>query len=812
MSTRVVSSGLKINEAVLLRIGLLCAGAWLILTALHINGSGLLPESRTLVYLMIAAGGAGLALILVAGLCSPLQELRWLILVALLAEILISTLLWVKSSPRPAYVRIDAALNLEMAADMVRHGKNPYDWDFSGVYEIYRTDQASLTPTIAGSNEGHYAYPALSFLLALPFRAVGLPGAFTLLIVSQIVVLMALFLGAPRSLQPLILFPLVVGTNFTTNGLLGGIDIVWALLLTLMILAWRKPYLRAVLYGMSAAYKQNVWMLAPFLLIRLWKENQSAENSIPWREIIRFVAVSAGTFLVINLPFAISNLVEWMKGIITPFQSNLVLLSQGSPSGLVQFGYLSLPRSYFSLVTLAVGGMLLLIYWRHFEQVRELWLLAPALMMWFSPRTLIAYWDYWFFPALASVYIYAYDRPPARAVSWKPTLQLTGLVSGILIILGAVMARTAPISVQVLPPYITVNGMVFRLTVQVENNSPDQLVPRFMVQHRDTAVNPLPWLIESGPASLAPGETALYQIASDGQPGFAAHDPAQIVVTDAGGNQNLRAVTTIGPDQTFLWPDAIPNPDFLYWDKNTSTPIFWDSYIAPSGVGSLSLDVQEGRTALAITLDSPYGPMSWAALNTAILWPREPISLWVYVEDETVSQRGIEIIDNERRLTFLFGTGDRAWQDGSQHYVIERRVPLGEWSRQTFDLQAAYDQAGWDPPAFEHVTYRNVTADFQIVTLTLFVSAPDASTGGHLWISAVEQGNYRIDPADLMADTLEDPAGYYVRLGKFYEAERLYDLALEAYQHALTYAPNDSTIRETVNQAEDRLEETHPDD
>jgi hypothetical protein len=199
-------------------------------------------------------------------------------------------------------------------------------------------------------------------------------------------------------------------------------------------------------------------------------------------------------------------------------------------------------------------------------------------------------------------------------------------------------------------------------------------------------------------------------------------------------------------------------------------------------------------------------------LSTDILWPREPIGLWVYLEDNTTIQRGIEIIDNDRRLTLLFGSEDRVWHGGLQHYVIERRVPTMQWSRQTIDLQTAYAQAGWEPPAFAHVTYRNVTADFQVVTLAPFVSSTDASTSGRLWVGNIEQGNYRINPEDLMAETLDDPAGYYVRLGKYYEAERLYDLALDAYQQALTYAPDDDAIRELVNEAEYRIEEAQSDD
>ncbi len=814
MSVRSSSSGFKLNEAVLLRIGLLCAGGWLVVAALRGGASGLLPESRGLVFLMIAAGAGGLALILAAGLRRSLWTLRWLILVSLVAEVVISAVVWVKNSPRPAYVRIDSGLYLEMAADIARHGDNPYDWDFSAVYDVYRTDRASLTSTLDGSTAGRYPYPALSFLLAIPFQMVGLPGAFLLVLTAEILALVVLFLGAPRALQPLILFPLVVGTNFTTIALLGGIDIVWALLLTCMVLAWRKPYARAVFYGLAAAYKQNVWLLAPFLLVRLWKDyaprSRSSLESKPLaavREIGRFVLVSAGIFLMANLPFMVRGLGVWYKGIMSPLQSNLVLLSQGSPSGLVQFGYLSLPRSYFSLVTLVVWGLLTFVYWRHYDDLCDAGLLAPALVMWFSPRTLIGYWVYWTFPALALLCHQPDDTPPSEHVSWKPTLQVAGLTGGMLVVAGVLLARPSPVSMEVIPPYMTVDGAVMRLTVQVTNNSSHLLVPRFMVQHRDTAGNPLPWFIESGPGSLASGESGLFRISSNGQPGFVAHDPGQIVLTDAGGDQALRAVATIGPDQTFLWPDAIPNPDFLYWDAFASEPIFWNLHVDPFGAGSISLTRQQDRRALALALDNSFGLGSRVALTTAVPFPREPFSVWVYLDRASGVQRGVDIIDGEHRLTFLFGANDRAGADGPRHYVIERAIPVDKWSRETIDLQAAYAQAGWKPPSFEYVTYRGVAADFRLITLALFVSSDDASATGHIWFSSIEQNSYRLKPADLMAETLSDPAGYYVRLGRLYEQERNYDLALAAYRRARSYAPDDSAIGDLVTAAEQRIEE-----
>jgi uncharacterized membrane protein len=39
-----------------------------------------------------------------------------------------------------------------------------------------------------------------------------------------------------------------------------------------MVLVWQRPTLRAVLFGLACAYRQQPWLVAPFLLICIWNE------------------------------------------------------------------------------------------------------------------------------------------------------------------------------------------------------------------------------------------------------------------------------------------------------------------------------------------------------------------------------------------------------------------------------------------------------------------------------------------------------------------------------------------------------------
>jgi cytochrome c-type biogenesis protein CcmH/NrfG len=56
-----------------------------------------------------------------------------------------------------------------------------------------------------------------------------------------------------------------------------------------------------------------------------------------------------------------------------------------------------------------------------------------------------------------------------------------------------------------------------------------------------------------------------------------------------------------------------------------------------------------------------------------------------------------------------------------------------------------------------------------------------------------------------MADTLNDPAGYYQRLGLAYEEQRNAARALEAYRRALDFAPGDAEILASIDRIKERI-------
>lgn len=806
------SSDDLIAQVLFLRLGLAGGGALLLHLSFVVALSS--PRLPGNIFVLIIGGIVGLLMLIAAGLHKPPVSLRWMILFACVSEVIVRAVTWAQTSPSPDLVTIDPGLYTDFAGQLFLRGENPYTWDLAGVFDVYRISQAGGTPRLDGSFTSNFPYPALAFLFVVPFQALGLPGMFLVSLLAQIAALVLLFLVSPRSVQPLILLPVVVGVDFTLQSLIGVLDITWAVLLVGMIVAWRMPTVRAVLFGLAIAFKQSPWLAAPFLLIRLWRD-ESAES--PICRVGYFSLISMATFLLINAPFILWDPDAWLEGVTEPFRDDLVLLSQGGLSSLTQFGLVNLPKEYYLVTTLSVFTLLLLVYWRHYDTLRDVLWVMPGIPMWFSYRSLESYWVYWIFPLLATLITRAPPSQPARKPSWASTLATMTVMMGALFAVGTFLSSSpSPIEVRPgLPMRVNASGYVTHIPVQVTNRSPRTLVPRLALQHRYSTLNALPWHIAEGPLSLQPGQSATFQIfTEDSLRTFRTHDTAQIVVTDAGGDYSLRGLGTIEPDHSYLWPDAIPNPTYRYWDAEQRVPIFWGLLNEPAGSGAVTLVQKDGRDALMLTLNATREGSNRVALDTWIVFPTKPFGIWVYsdsVPDDSASVLyGLEIADAQHRLWFLFNAPGHSVPPTAERHIIHRNIAPRVWTYQEIDLVSAYAEAGWFLPPLKRTSYRGLDIDLRTVNLRLFLAVNGSQGKLQAYFGPIEQDNYRIEPKTLMAETLDDPAGYYIRLAESHIRSRNYSRALEAYQRALQYSPNNSLVIDGIERIKQHLTGENP--
>jgi uncharacterized membrane protein len=795
-----------VQEQLLLRIGLVGAGSLLLYVSLDVF-TGPVIESPTLIAILAIAGGLGLLLMMMAGLRRPPAVMRWVILSAFILDVFVHAFIWIQSNGTvtgrrlPYFIEVDAAFNTDVAARLVQRGDNPYTWDYSGVFDLHRTSPISSTPTLSGALEHRYGYPALQFLFAVPLQRLGLPGTWSLLILAHLLMLIILFVGAPHAIQPLILLPIGLATNFTLLTLIGSLDMVWSVCLVVMILRWRSPMWRALFYGLAIALKQGPWLVAPFLVIRVWRDDE--EEGPALLRAARFVALSSLVAFVINVPYIVWDFGAWLRGVAEPLLDPLAFLSQGSLANLTQFGILYLPKSYYTIATLLVFALLLFCYWRHYAALRDtLWVL-PGIFMWFSYRTLVSYWVYWLFPVLATL---ATARAPLvkfPRLSLRLTLSMMAGSCAALLVLGIFMASpVAVVGLTIRSPIFMEGGRLSELSVEVKNNSDHSLAPRFAVQSSRTVANPIVWAIKDGPLSLIPGQSAVYQIvAVDLVNSTLAHEAGQLVVTDANGDYALRGVVTIAADRSFLWPDAIPNPTYRYWNETRTAPIFWGTNFSRPDAGTIAMARKAGRDALVLTLTSSNEVGRNVAVYTPIIFPAKPFGVWLYQEtDKLPYTYGLEIRDGQRSIVYSWGEQNYLLSLNSNQYVIQRSIEPGQWRYQTIDLQAAYAQAGWAAPVLKRERFRYMDIDLSLVTFSWFVYADKPTQTYQAFFGPIEQESLGVAPEKLMDETFSQPAAYYVRLGDFYNQERNYAKALEAYRQALVFAPDDITAKTRLEQ------------
>jgi hypothetical protein len=751
--------------------------------------------------LLVVAGGSAFVLLILAVLPRPSDRVRWLILIAFLTEFGLGVYSAVQTSGEtwsgritPIIVQTDSAAYTEFAASLLRHGRNPYEWDYGGVMHAYGLGAWAGTPTLRGVGESPFPYPALAFLLAAPFQALGLPGVFTLLCGAQVLLYVLLFSGAPRRLQPVILFAVALSSivNITALTLTGVMDIVWVVLLVGMLLAWEVPFLSAVLFGLAAAFKQGPWLVAPFLLLYVWRERS-------FLAALRFGMISGIAFLVPNAPFILANLSEWLRGVLEPLRDTLVYYSQGGISGLTQFGYLYLPKNFYLLASVLVLLALLFLYWHYFDHLRAAFWMLPGVFLWFSYRNLVTYWLYWLFPMVLMVARVDFTPRPAAPRSWKPAL-LTGI--GLLValpLLGVALRREPPLTLTLHAPYLVGDaGRVIQMDVTVTNHASKTIFPRFALQHAGSSANPIPTQIERGALTLAPGATDRYTVYTPLElDSFAPYEPAQLVVTDAAEDYDMRGVARLPADTSYLYPNAIPNPAFHYWNSGKTGPLFWIRDPAATDSALAVFDPMAGRDALRLTIATPNEETSRLIFENAVLLLDQPFQMGVYADAEAVRAKasfGIECDDGEHLFRLNFGAPPT-----SGILALPMAFQPGQWSDVVIDLPKIYREQGWTLPTPQKTVVQGIEAQFRLLRLRLYVQVDQPVAPVSVWFSAIKQET-RYLPEDAMRETLTNLTDYYVRYAEEQFVLGNYARSRDAYERALRYAPTDDTIRTRLEQ------------
>ncbi len=802
-------------QRLLLRIGLIAAGCLLLQSALQIAYESQIWRFGGNVLLLVLLVLLSFGIIAAGALNRLSLRWQWLILLVVFVQYGVTTAIWLQntdttvngySSRRSSVENIDTGIYNELAAGVALAGHDPYSWDFSGAFWLMRSTVVSSTPQMYGGISGQYAYPPLTFLLPMPFRALGLPGNFIVASLAYLLLATTLFLIAPGWLRSIVLLPLMVSGNYIWLTIAGNVDVVWAAMLVLMVALWRKPLWRALLFGLVISYKQNVWLLAPFLLIKLWQERQNPREAL--REILVFSGISGATFVLINLPYFLMDPGAWFRGILQPVLDSMLYISDGGLSSLTLSGLLNLPKTYYSLASLLVLGLLLLLYWRHPRRLSLLMWIMPGLAMWFSYRNLQSYWIFWLFPAVAALMTepVPLSIPPAG----RPALRRSGLLvagTALVLVLGAwVSVQTPQLELKAQYPLYTSDvGTIAHMNLALSNHSDQAMEPRFFVQR--SWGNSMPWYIDSGPRVLQPQETASYQISAqstDRTPNI--FEPYVITVHDAGGDYALTASLNLAPDRAVLWPDLINNASYLYWTQNQQAPVYWSFLNNSNGASYVTMTEINERPALTLMLNTSRARSNRVEVVNQMIFPDKPFGIWVYVDTLNNPDQGwlegIEFNDAQQRLLMVFDPNNPdSTQLTASGYILTRHVPANAWTYVEINLPQIYADLDLPLPELRRTVFFNqVDTNLRVLNLRLFAVTQLENASLHAYFGEIVQPDDTNRPIALMADAINDPATYYRDLGNFHISYRNYENAAEAFLRVLDYAPGDAEALSRLRQ------------
>jgi hypothetical protein len=251
------------------------------------------------------------------------------------------------------------------------------------------------------------SYPALSFLLVIPFVALGWDTN-RLYVLCLIAAMALVVLRTPTGLRPFMLTAVLGAASLAAFTVSGSADLLYVLPLAAAWL-WRERRWSALAYGVAAATKQLAWFFAPFYLI-------AVVTTHGWREGLRRGAIAAAIFVVTNLPFLALHPADWFEGVTTPLSDPMFPRGAGIVFLGTNGGLPLLPSTAYLALEAIVALACVAVAWRSRRTSPELGVVLALVPLFFAWRSLFSY--FFLIPLFAAVAIARMplgDLTPERA-------------------------------------------------------------------------------------------------------------------------------------------------------------------------------------------------------------------------------------------------------------------------------------------------------------------------------------------------------------------------------------------------------------
>ncbi len=480
----------------------------------------------------VALSGWGLFLIAMAWSPRALSGRRGRVLLMITVALTVLALaLWSYSQvfTVPAYGTDEMAFD-QYAAQLLLHGINPYLRSMAPAFSKFQVSPNGYTFQLNGRPVTSLSYPALSFLVYLPFLAAGWSTqlAVALNVAAWAVSLVLLVRYLPQAQRPLAIA--VASLSVFISYAVGGVtDALYVPFLILAAVKWDRygtargwrMWAGPVAFGCAMDIKQTAWVILPFLLVGLVGEARQtgAAGWARWWPAVRYTAIAGLAFLVPNLPFVVANPIAWLEGIFTPLIAATVPAGQGwiSLELFLRVGGSLTAVTVLSFVALAALGIIYAVTYPHLKG----WtFFAPSLVLFWATRSFGSYLVM-LVPAAWVAWVSMMPGPRRKHLARRAKVTVAVALGAVGTALTVAMTRSSPFTVRITGVHTTGQlATVDAVTVAVKNRTNIPLRPAFSADNGGTLT--AFWDRLKGPPVLGAHHTASYTLAA---PNFYAQPP-----------------------------------------------------------------------------------------------------------------------------------------------------------------------------------------------------------------------------------------------------------------------------------------------
>jgi len=388
----------------------------------------------------------------------------------------------------------------------------------------------AYTATVSGGYDFTYGYPPLTALLTAPLLWIG-HGALpeTLVTTTALVlgtVVMWKMLPTPwRSAATMVCLGFGMIPVYAR---LGYPAVVALAFLVPVVIRWTRmgtggaaDWARAACLGAACAAQQLPWFLTPFLLAGVYALRRGELGARGAAVAVgRIVATAAGTWLLINAYFIVSEPRTWIRGVALPLTQDAVIHGQGLVDVSLYFTNGSDRLSWYSHASMLLAAGLLAVFVLFVRRLGPAATVLPWCAFYLATRSQDGY-----YLLMTPLWLAAAVTVPQSAftTAWQPrlpdgrrtarTVVAAGLLAPSLVAVLLAATGRPPLHLQAAAASRTPRA-VRTLTVHVDNTGDAALRPHFMVTTGQGMSRY--WKVLDGPSSVAGHSTGTYRIQAPG--------------------------------------------------------------------------------------------------------------------------------------------------------------------------------------------------------------------------------------------------------------------------------------------------------